>query len=152
MPDPIPKASVSPMEDPLCVLIVEDSPDDATLLVRELRRQGFDLSFSVVQDRDAMDAALDAREWDLVISDHSMPCFDAPAALKLLKAKGLETPFIIVSAGIGDDVAADAMRSGASDFVAKGCLFRLASAVRRAVRRTGAGMDAVGRGSHVEDG
>jgi CheY-like chemotaxis protein len=82
----------------------------------------------------AMSAALDAEPWDLVISDWSLPAFNAPAALAVLKGKGLDLPFIIASGTIGEDKAVEAMRSGAHDFVLKGQLGRLLPAVERELR------------------
>jgi DNA-binding NtrC family response regulator len=93
------------MSQPIRVLIVEDSENDALLLVRELRRGGFDLKFKRVETAEAMAAALAQKTWDLVISDYSMPHFSGTAALELLKQCGLDLPFIIVSGTIGEDVA-----------------------------------------------
>jgi CheY-like chemotaxis protein len=84
------------MSRQLSALIVEDNEQDATLLVRELRRGGYDLSFDRVETPDAMRAALDNRTWDIVLSDYSMPRFSAPAALALVRARQLDLPFIII--------------------------------------------------------
>src|SRR6184192_2694804 len=119
---------------PLRVLIAEDSEDDARLLVRELERAGFDAAYERVHSRVAMQAALDRHAWDLVIGDYSMPEFSGPAALALLRAHDLDTPFIFVSGSIGEDVAVEAMKAGAQDFLTKGNLRRLIPAIERELR------------------
>src|ERR687893_808278 len=120
---------------PLRVLLVEDYEDDALLLVRELRRGGYDPDYERVETAGAMEAALDEREWDLVVSDHSMPAFSSQAALELLRGKGYsDLPFIIVSGQIGEQVAVEAMKAGAQDYLMKGNLARLNSAIERELR------------------
>jgi putative two-component system response regulator len=117
--------------EPLRVLIVEDSVDDADLLVLELRRGGFEPEYERVQTPGDMQSALDRRPWDLVISDHSAPQFDSMGALRLLKATGLDIPFIIVSGTIGETAAVLAMKAGAHDYILKGNLSRLTPAIAR---------------------
>jgi PAS domain S-box-containing protein len=120
---------------PLRVLLVEDSEDDALLLLRELRRGGYDVVLERVDTAGAMEAALGAREWDLVISDHSMPAFSSSLALELLRAKGFaDLPFIIVSGQIGEQVAVEAMKAGAQDYLMKNNLARLNTAIERELR------------------
>ena len=123
------------MDAPLRVLLVEDSEDDTLLLVRSLRRGGYDPIWERVDTAAAMEAALDGRGWDLVISDHGMPAFDSAAALALLRRKGfVDLPFIIVSGQIGEDAAVAAMRAGAHDYLMKDNLARLNSAIERELR------------------
>jgi len=123
------------MGAPLSVLLVEDSEDDALLLVRTLRRGGYDPTWERVDTARAMEAALDGRSWDLVISDHSMPAFSSLAALELLRREGFEDlPFIIVSGQIGEDAAVAAMKAGAHDYLMKDNLARLTSAIERELR------------------
>src|ERR671910_591758 len=123
------------MGEPLRVLLVEDSEDDTLLLVRSLRRGGFDPTWERVDTAEAMETALDGRGWDLVISDHVMPAFDSSAALKLLRRKGfVDLPFIIVSGQIGEDAAVAAMKAGAHDYLMKDNLARLNSAIERELR------------------
>ena len=119
---------------PLRVLIAEDSEDDARLLLRELQRAGFDPAYERVDSPTSMQAALDRQAWDLVIGDYSMPAFSGPAALALLRARDLDTPFIFVSGTIGEDVAVEAMKAGAQDFLTKGNLRRLIPAIERELR------------------
>jgi two-component system, NarL family, sensor histidine kinase UhpB len=119
---------------PLHVLIVEDSVDDTELICLELHRGGYEPRAQRVETASQMAAALGLQDWDLVISDHSMPKFDAPQALRLLQASGQDLPFIIVSGSINEEVAVAAMKAGAHDFVTKDHLRRLIPAVGRELR------------------
>jgi len=118
----------------LRVLIVEDFEDDMLLILRELRRSGYIVTYVRVDTADAMQAALDQQPWDIVISDYSLPAFSAPEALKLLQRRKLDLPFIIVSGTIGEDIAVAAMKAGAHDYLIKGNLTRLVPAVERELR------------------
>ena len=122
------------MSQPRRILIVEDSPDDAELSVRALRRGGCDLTYQRVDTPDAMRSALQGSTWDLVIADYSMPHFNGLAALKMLRDTGLDLPFILVSGKVGEEVAVEAMRCGADDYVLKSNLARLPLAVERELR------------------
>jgi PAS domain S-box-containing protein len=127
----------APLLLPLRVLIVEDSPADAKLVVQELRRTGRPVEFERVETVEAMRAALERQEWDVVTLDWSMPKFAGPAALAILKETGLDLPFVIVSGTIAEGAAVEAMRAGAHDYVLKGNLLRLTPAVEREVREAG---------------
>jgi len=122
------------MATPLRVLLIEDSEDDALLLVRELRRGGYDVTHHRVDSAAAMHAALDSAAWDLVMSDHSMPGFSGTQALELLRSRNVELPFIFVSGTIGEEMAVSALKSGAQDYLLKGNLRRLLSAVDRSLQ------------------
>jgi signal transduction histidine kinase len=118
----------------LKVLMVEDSEPDAQLLARRLRQGGFDVVFERVDTKETMVRALGTQQWDLVVSDYSMPRFDAPAALLTLQERGLDIPFIIISGTMREEQAALAMRSGAHDFFVKNELGpRLFAAIEREV-------------------
>ena len=117
------------MNKKLHVLIVEDSEDDAELLLSELRSGGFEPLSERVDTRDAMADALNKKTWDVIISDYSMPHFNGLEALKLLGSSGLGIPCIIVSGKIGEDTAVQLMKAGANDYVMKGNLKRLAAAI-----------------------
>lgn len=119
------------MSTPLHVLIIEDSEDDALLIVRELQRGGYDLAFERVDTPQAFNAALTRQAWDVIIADYSMPSFSGMAALELVREKSLDLPFILVSGTIGEDIAVAAMKAGAHDYVIKDNLARLEPAVRR---------------------
>jgi signal transduction histidine kinase len=121
---------------PLNVLVAEDSENDAALLVRELRRNGYEANWERVEDAESMRAALGRSPWDIVMSDSSMPHFSARGALDVLKQSGLDIPFVIVSGTIGEESAVAAMRAGASDFVLKDNLARLAPIVDRELRES----------------
>ncbi len=122
------------MSVPLRVLIAEDSEDDALLLVRELKRGGYEPTYERVASAAAMAAALDRRGWDLVIGDHSMPHFSGLTALSLVRERGLDVPFICVSGTISEEMAVAAMKAGANDWVTKGQLKRLLPAIERELR------------------
>jgi PAS domain S-box-containing protein len=118
----------------LNVLIVEDSPNDTELMLRELRRGGYDVEWQRVETPEAFAASL-TPELDLILCDYVMPRFDAPRALSLLHERGLDIPLLIVSGTIGEDLAVAAMRSGATDYLLKDRLARLAPAARLALEK-----------------
>jgi PAS domain S-box-containing protein len=122
------------MGTPLHALIVEDSIDDAQLLVRALERGGYSVVHRRVQTAEQMQAALDEKRWDVILSDYHMPNFSGPAALGVLKANRLDLPFLIVSGTIGEEAAVEALRAGAHDFLVKDRLARLVPAIRRELR------------------
>ncbi|MFI5293746.1 MAG: PAS domain S-box protein [Thermodesulfovibrionales bacterium] len=119
---------------PLKILIIEDSEDDVVLLLRELKLGGYEPLHVRVETAEDMAAAIAERQWDVIISDFIMPQFSGPAALDLLKQSGLDIPFIIVSGKIGEDIAVEAMKAGAHDYILKGNLARLVPAVKRELR------------------
>ena len=118
----------------LRLLLVEDSEDDAQLLVRRLTRGGFEVQAERVQTAGALQAALDRQPWDVVIGDHSMPQFSGGAALAMMRERGLDVPFIFVSGTISEAAAVAAMSEGASDYLAKDNLARLVPAIERELR------------------
>jgi hypothetical protein len=119
----------------LQLLMVEDNPDDADLLLRELRRAGFDPTWSRVETEPDFLAALQNPP-EIILSDYSMPHFSGLRALELLRASGRDIPFILISGTVGEDVAVQAMRDGATDYLLKDRPARLASAVKRALAET----------------
>jgi len=126
------------LSTPLRAIIVEDSADDAELLARELRRSGYELKYERVFDADTLDRVLAQGPWDIVFSDHSMPEFGSGAALQMVRGRDPDVPFVIVSGTMGEDVAVDAMRAGANDYLVKGRLARLPAVVDREMRQTAA--------------
>jgi two-component system sensor histidine kinase/response regulator len=116
------------------ILIVEDSQDDAELAVRAMRRGGLEVIYRRVETPEAMRASLEQGSWDAVIADYSMPRFTGLAALKMLHDMKLDLPFILVSGTVGEDVAVQAMKCGADDYVLKSNLARLPLAVERELR------------------
>ncbi|MCX6927813.1 MAG: response regulator [Verrucomicrobia bacterium] len=122
------------MKQPLKVLLIEDSADDAAMLEIELRRAGYAPACHCVETMEALNSALDGQQWDLIIADYRLPRFNGLAALALVKEKGLDLPFIIVSGYITEETAVAAMKAGAHDYVMKDRLARLGSAVARELR------------------
>ena len=127
------------MKQTLRILIVDDSAEDAELIVRQLTRE-FTPSYELVETAEAMGAALDKGGWDLVISDYLLPRFSGLSALQLLRRRGLDIPFIMVSGQRGEELAVEAMRAGARDYLIRDDLSRLLPAIKRelneaAVRR-----------------
>ena len=119
------------MSNILHILLVEDSEDDALLLIRYIQRNGFEVIFNRVIDRATMIESLQWQSWDIVIADYALPTFSGLAALEILKERKIDIPFIIVSGTIGEDVAVQAMKAGAHDYVMKGNLARLIPAIQR---------------------
>ncbi len=122
------------MSVPLRLLLVEDSEEDALLLIREITRGGFDVRNERVETPEMMADALISKDWDMIISDYTLPRFSGLAALKLFQQKGLDLPFIIVSGKIGEDIAVRAMKAGAHDYILKNNLSRLVPAINRELR------------------
>ena len=121
-----------PIQKPvLRVLLVEDSEFDAVLLVRHLESHGYQTEHLRVESQPAMEKALSDQEWDLILCDYELPNFGVLPALALMKRKGLDLPFIVVSGAIGEEIAVDLMRAGAHDFIGKGKLTRLIPAIER---------------------
>lgn len=118
----------------LRVLLVEDSEDDAALLLRELRKGGYAAESLRVDNAVDLEAALAGQRWDLVITDHNLPGFSSAAALDMVKRRGLDLPVIIVSGSMGEDLAVAAMKQGAHDYIMKDNLARLVPAVARELR------------------
>jgi two-component system cell cycle sensor histidine kinase/response regulator CckA len=107
------------MSTRLSVLVVEDDPNDALLLERELRRGTYDKTFQQVDSRASMEAALARQPWDVIVADYVLPAFGAVEALALVQQHGLDIPFIIVSGVVDDDAAVAALKAGAHDFMTK---------------------------------
>lgn len=122
------------MSESLKVLLVEDSKDDALLVIRALKRGNFKLNWQQVQTEASLCTELKTSDWDVIITDYRLPGFDAPAALKVVQQSQLDIPFIVVSGTIGDESAVEMMKAGAHDYLMKDNLVRLPEAVRRELR------------------
>jgi PAS domain S-box-containing protein len=122
------------MSKPLHLLLVEDSEDDALLLLLHLQRSGYMVEHLQVQSEVALRAALTGETWDVIISDYSMPRFSGVAALQIAQELAPDVPFVIVSGAIGEERAVDIMRQGANDYVMKNNLSRLVPTIDREVR------------------
>ena len=122
------------MEKNLRILIVEDSENDALLLLRELRKGGYDPVFKRVETEKEMAEAIENDTWDIIISDYSMPRFSGLNALETSQRYDTDIPFIVVSGTIGEDIAVATMKAGAHDYFVKGNLARLVPAIDRELR------------------
>jgi len=118
----------------LKVLIVEDNDDDAQLLLVRLRRAGYSPEYVRVDNADALTKTLQEHDWQIVISDYAMPGFSGLEALRILREHDKEMPFILVSGTVGEEIAVEAMRSGANDYIMKDNLTRLLPAIERELR------------------
>ena len=122
------------MATSLSVLIVEDSEKDTALMLRELKKTGLTIVHERVTSAVQLAGVLERGTWDVVISDYDLPGFGAIDALRIVKAKDAELPFIVVSGAIGEEVAVETMKAGAQDYVMKDRLVRLAPTLLREVR------------------
>ena len=116
---------------PLRVLVVEDSENDVLLLMRELKKGGYEPEYERVETPEEMEKALASSGWDIVISDYRLPRFGAPEALAVFRESGLQAPFVVVSGKLGEDAAVEVMKAGADDFLTKDNLARLCPTVER---------------------
>jgi len=123
------------MQKTLRVLNVENSQEDASELQRHLSQAGYEVILERVDTADGMKAALDTKKWDVILADYSLPEFSAMKALALLRETGLAIPFIVISGTTGEELAVEAMLAGASDYMVKGRLSRLAAVVERELER-----------------
>jgi len=119
------------MGKPLRVLVVEDSEDDTLLLIRELQRGGYEPVFERVATEEAMTSAIAKQTWDIIIADYVLPHFSGLEALRLLQKSGKDLPFIVVSGKISEEIAVEAMKAGAHDYMSKNNLKRFVPAVER---------------------
>ncbi len=115
-------------------LIVEDSEDDALMVILELRDNGFDPIYELVNDSDSYKLALEQKEWDIIICDYNIPGFGGGEALRILKETKLDVPFILLSGTIGEEDAVKMMKSGADDYIMKGNKTRLIPAIKRELK------------------
>lgn len=118
----------------LRVLIVEDSPDDASLMLRQLERGGFAPDWARVETAEGLEAALAEKAWEVVLCDYALPSFTGLDALQIVRRRANDLPFVLVSGYIGEELAAEAIRSGADDYLLKDRLGRLSHAVARLLR------------------
>jgi len=103
----------------LKVLLVEDSEDDAALILRELKRIGYEVASERVETAKAMQAALLDKPWDIVLCDYTLPSFNALQALEVLKATGKDIPFVVLSGTIGEETAVLILKAGAQDLCSR---------------------------------
>lgn len=120
----------------LKALIVEDNKYDAEMAIKDLKQHGFEVEFDIVETPEAMSKALDEKEWDIILTDYQMPRFTGPEAIKLLQGTGRDIPIIMISGTVGEETAVSSLQNGAEDFLVKGQLARLSTAVERALRES----------------
>lgn len=120
------------MPTPLRVLIAEDRPTDAELMVYELSRAGFEPKWTRVETEEGYLKELQHPP-DVILADHTLPNFDAPQALRILKDTGMDIPLIMVTGSISEEVAVERIKEGASDYILKDRMTRLGPAVKRAL-------------------
>lgn len=118
------------MGKPLNVLLIEDSEDDATLIVHELEHGGYDVDYERVDTTASVRDALCRRKWDVILSDHAMPESCALEALSAVKEIGVDLPFIVVSGWMTDELAEAAIKEGARGFVPKNRLAKLVPIIK----------------------
>lgn len=136
------------MHEKLQILLVEDSENDALLLALELEKGGFHPEVRRVETAEEMGQALTERDFDIVIADYIMPRFSGLEALRMVREGGKDTPFILVSGKIGEDLAVEAIRMGANDYLMKCSLLKLSYSVRRSLEEVQAMRDS--RKTHEE--
>lgn len=122
------------MSEAIQVLIVDDSEADALLLVEEIEKEHFAVTYERVETAAEMRSALERSGWQLILCDYCMPTFDALGALETYRASDLDIPFIVVSGYMGEQTAVAVMRAGAHDYLLKDNLLRLGSAISRELR------------------
>jgi len=121
------------MSTPLKLLILEDNAFDAQLEVGKLQAAGYDCDWLQVQTREEFEAHLERSDFDLILADYNLPSFDGLSALRLLRERGLEIPFVLISGTLGEERAIESVKAGATDYVMKERLERLAPVVARAL-------------------
>jgi DNA-binding NtrC family response regulator len=124
------------MERPIRILIIEDNPDDAFFMIRQMRQCSYEIDFKQVQAQDEFTRAIQNETWDVIVSDYMLPSFTALDALRIYRENNLNIPFIIVSGVITDEIANEAMKAGASDFFKKDNIVRLCSAIERELHQS----------------
>jgi PAS domain S-box-containing protein len=113
------------------ILMVEDSEDDTQLLIRNLKKGGYNTVYERVETAVAMKKTLQEKEWEVILCDYKMPRFSVPSAIDVLKSTKIDIPFIVVSGTIGEETAVECMRLGAHDYIMKSSLSRLCPAIAR---------------------
>jgi len=124
------------MKKVLRILVIEDSEDDAILVLHKIKQSGYDIDYELIETAEKMQVALKEKKWDIILSDYKMPRFNGLEALALLKESGIDIPFIVISGTIGEEVAVEAMKAGAHDYLMKNNLNRLIPAIERELRES----------------
>ncbi len=124
------------MKKLLRILVVEDSEDDALIILHQIKDNGYEIDYVRVETAEEMKVALNKKEWDIILSDYQMPKFSGINALLIVKKLEIDIPFIIISGIIGEEQAVEAMKQGAHDYIMKNNLSRLIPAIERELRES----------------
>src|SRR5512147_1445330 len=119
------------MKRPVRLLIIEDNEDDSLLEIEEIKNNGLEIIYERVDNLLSLKEALNLRTWDCILSDYSLPGFSGLDALSVLKESGKDIPFILISGAIGEEIAVNAMKAGANDYIMKNNLSRLVPVMER---------------------
>jgi PAS domain S-box-containing protein len=122
------------MTKSLRILIVEDSEEDTLLIVRQIEKRGYTVHWRRVETGKDMRSALKNQEWDIILSDYSLPGFNGMEALRIFQNCRTDIPFILISGRIGEATAVEAMKAGAHDYIIKDTLARLVPSIERELR------------------
>lgn len=114
--------------------MIEDNEDDSQLILHEIKRNGYEVEFERVETAGKLLSALMRQSWDVILCDYSLPQFNAPQAISLIKSSGYDIPLIIISGTIGEETAVESLKAGAQDFIIKGNLARLVPAIEREIQ------------------
>jgi len=123
------------MEQPLRILMVEDNFLDAELIKREIKKNGISFVDRIVETKDEFTEALEQFSPDIILSDYSLPSFDGMRALKIRQEKAPDIPFILVTGSINEETAVEVMKAGADDYILKGHIARIGSAIKAAIEK-----------------
>lgn len=118
----------------LSVLMIEDSEDDAMLIVHELQHGGYEVDFERCETAETVKDALERRKWDVILSDHAMPGICAPEVLHIVQERSIDAPFIVVSGWMDEKLAQSIKKEGARDFVPKNKLALLVPVIERELK------------------
>jgi PAS domain S-box-containing protein len=122
------------MSQVIHAIFIEDMLDDCLLLVREIKRAGYEIIYERIETAQELNDILKQRTWDIIFSDYSLPNFSAPRALQVLQEQHFDIPFILISGTVGEEIAVETMKAGANDFFIKGNTTRLIAAIERELR------------------
>ena len=145
-----PKSKISKPQS-LRVLMVEDSEDDVLLIIRELKKGGYNPVYERVETATAMEKAFRENQWDIILCDYKLPKFNATSAIAVLKETNIDIPFLLVSGSIGEETAVECMRLGAQDYIMKDNLSRLCPAIAVEMNLKSEQIDGVRMASMIHD-
>lgn len=119
---------------PVHLLILENEPQDVDLALLELRASGFEVKYTLSQDKEQYLSALKGGEFDAILADYRLPSWTGLEALKELRASGKDIPFLLVTGTLGEEAAVECIKQGVNDYILKDHLMRLPAALKRALK------------------